>query len=192
MKRCPICKDWKTLSQFTKNKLKKDGFGSYCLKCNSEKSRQHRADHAEKKSESNRRWQKNNPDKVRELRRKWQAANPDKVREANRKWHLANPETQRKSTRKWITKHPEKNREQVNNYRARKVASGGKITAKEWKDLCDEYGNMCLRCKRTDVKLTLDHVKPLKLGGSNTIDNAQPLCKLCNSIKQARHIDYRP
>jgi 5-methylcytosine-specific restriction endonuclease McrA len=39
--------------------------------------------------------------------------------------------------------------------------------------------------------LTEDHVVPLSLGGSNDIDNIQPLCKSCNSSKRGRHIDYR-
>lgn len=46
---------------------------------------------------------------------------------------------------------------------------------------------MCVEAK----PLTLDHVLPIAVGGSNTIDNAQPLCAMCNSIKGVQHIDYR-
>jgi 5-methylcytosine-specific restriction endonuclease McrA len=67
----------------------------------------------------------------------------------------------------------------------------GKNNQQEWVDLCGVHGNICLCCKKKDVKLTLDHVLPLKLGGLNTINNAQPLCLSCNSRKGARHIDYR-
>lgn len=77
-----------------------------------------------------------------------------------------------------------------NNRRAKKNI-GGVVTEDEWISLLDFYGHRCLRCGRTNVKLTQDHVIPLKLGGKHSIDNLQPLCKLCNSIKQARFIDYR-
>lgn len=29
------------------------------------------------------------------------------------------------------------------------------------------------------------------MGGTNNIDNIQPLCKRCNSSKNKRYIDYR-
>jgi 5-methylcytosine-specific restriction endonuclease McrA len=32
----------------------------------------------------------------------------------------------------------------------------------------------------------------LKLGGPNTIDNAQLLCRSCNSHKHLKSTDYRP
>lgn len=74
--------------------------------------------------------------------------------------------------------------------RSRKKASGS-FTAKEWRALLIQYNNTCLCCKRTDVKLTPDHIKPLALGGSNTIDNIQPLCLECNVNKGATEVDYR-
>ena len=77
------------------------------------------------------------------------------------------------------------------NRRAQKRNAGGTVTAKEWNELLEAYGNKCLSCGRDDVPMTQDHVLPLALGGTNTIDNTQPLCALCNSIKGAKHIDYR-
>jgi 5-methylcytosine-specific restriction endonuclease McrA len=76
---------------------------------------------------------------------------------------------------------------------AAKLASGGVITPQEWEALKKKYNHTCLKCKRRepDIKLTLDHVKPLRLGGENTISNAQPLCGSCNSSKGAKWIDYR-
>lgn len=61
-----------------------------------------------------------------------------------------------------------------------------------FKDICNHYGNKCLRCGRDDVKLTIDHIKPYALGGDNIPSNIQPLCKPCNSAKKDRNIDYRP
>jgi len=61
----------------------------------------------------------------------------------------------------------------------------------EWGAILEFFGHRCLRCERTDVKLTIDHVLPIFLGGAHIIDNVQHLCGPCNSSKRDKHIDYR-
>lgn len=39
--------------------------------------------------------------------------------------------------------------------------------------------------------MTVDHNKPKAEGGDNTIENKQPMCMYCNSIKAARAIDIK-
>lgn len=90
----------------------------------------------------------------------------------------------------WMRNPPEWLR--YRSLRALQLArNGGSHTEAEWRALCAAYGHRCLRCKRRRP-LTRDHVLPVVLGGSNNIDNIQPLCGPCNSSKGARHIDYRP
>ncbi len=82
--------------------------------------------------------------------------------------------------------------------RARQVAAGqasrakgnGEFTAEEWLALCGWFGNVCLACGESKP-LCADHVRPLSLGGPNTIENIQPLCRQCNSVKWNRARDYR-
>ena len=161
MKQCTKCKEWKAFSEFTKHNQRPNGVGAWCLSC----ARAH--------------------DKER------YAANPEKKLVMNRRWLAANLENRRKSRRAWQVSHPEKVLEYNHAYVARQTGMPGRITGKEWKDLCEKYGNKCLRCGRNDVKLTLDHVIPSSLGGLNVIENAQPLCKSCNSIKHKDIVDYR-
>jgi|JI10StandDraft_1071094.scaffolds.fasta_scaffold399207_2 hypothetical protein len=78
-----------------------------------------------------------------------------------------------------------------NERRAQVKTNGGSYTLKEWEDLCVKYNHKCLACGRNDVLLTVDHVIPIKSGGTNHISNIQPLCKSCNCKKSAKHIDYR-
>lgn len=46
-------------------------------------------------------------------------------------------------------------------------------------------GYRCLHCETTEA-LSLDHIHPYSLGGADTIDNLQTLCRPCNSRKGAR------
>jgi 5-methylcytosine-specific restriction endonuclease McrA len=79
------------------------------------------------------------------------------------------------------------------DHRARKFGAFGNITVAEWQELKKKYNYTCLRCGRREPEITLtqDHIQPLSCGGSNTIDNIQPLCKSCNSSKGKKNTDYR-
>ncbi|MEO8971104.1 MAG: HNH endonuclease signature motif containing protein [Ktedonobacteraceae bacterium] len=89
--------------------------------------------------------------------------------------------------------HPDKNAQYFNNRRARVQQAKGSFTAREWKQLCKQYNYTCLCCRKQEpeIKLTVDHIVPLSVGGANSIDNIQPLCQSCNSSKHRRTIDYR-
>lgn len=78
------------------------------------------------------------------------------------------------------------------NREAKKKKNGGTITTKEWLDLINRFDYMCLCCKRKEpeIKLTMDHIIPISIGGKNEISNIQPLCRNCNSRKQSKHIDF--
>lgn len=67
------------------------------------------------------------------------------------------------------------------------------LTASEWIALLEKYGYKCLKCGKQapDIVLSIDHVVPIAKGGSNTIENVQPLCTRCNAKKFTKIIDYR-
>lgn len=82
---------------------------------------------------------------------------------------------------------------QYNRRRAFELQAEGDFTDQQWADLKTFYGHKCLCCQRKEpeIKLTVDHIKPLVKGGSNWIENIQPLCQSCNSSKREKTIDYR-
>ena len=84
-------------------------------------------------------------------------------------------------------------REQTRKRKMRKQNAEGFHTNAEWEALKAKHNYACLRCGKQvpTISLTRDHVKPLILGGTDYIDNIQPLCHSCNSQKNDTEIDYR-
>jgi hypothetical protein len=160
-----------------------------------EASRFYRLKNLEKVTEQTRRYREANPEKVRERSRRWREANTEKVRENNRR---RNPEKMCEASRRWQANNPEKACVIKHRRRARKRKVLGDFTAEQFKALCAHFHNRCLRCGRPR-KMTPDHVIPLawadrpefKDVALGDVDNIQPLCRSCNSSKNATMVDYR-
>lgn len=71
---------------------------------------------------------------------------------------------------------------------ARLKKAEGSFTVQEWFDKKKVFNYKCAICKtpETEAKLTKDHIIPLTKGGSNCINNIQPLCQPCNSKKNVK------
>lgn len=160
---------------FNNDKSKRDGLSSWCKACVNEKSRA---------------WRLENPDRAREHLRKWRAKNPDRQREHKVKWRDKNRAQANASVSRWAKANPEKRRVYTKNRRNNKLGASGKFSSEEWGALCRKYDNRCLACGKK-TRLTVDHVVPISVGGSNDISNIQPLCVSCNSRKGTKVIDYR-
>lgn len=89
-----------------------------------------------------------------------------------------------------LEKSQEQKRMAQRKRRAIKQGCDEHFTARQWDALKKKYGGKCLRCgSKKDIQP--DHVIPLSKGGSDGIENIQPLCGKCNREKQAAAIDYR-
>ena len=70
-----------------------------------------------------------------------------------------------------------------------KLRSTGSTTA--WRKIRQrviDRDGCCQRCG-TEEMLSVDHIVPRNLGGSDSLDNLQVLCSACNSSKGGRFFD---
>ena len=121
--------------------------------------------------------------------RAWRKANPEKMLACQRNWREANPKKHAAYNSKWREANLEKCAEYARNRRACKLKAEGSFTAEEFQALCEKAGNRCLCCGSSGA-LTADHIVPLSRGGSNNIENIQPLCQSCNSKKSTKTVNY--
>jgi 5-methylcytosine-specific restriction endonuclease McrA len=193
-KRCCTCKQDKSLNNFHRDSSRGDGRSPRCKACVAEYHRANRETFVTR----TRAWQQANAEATRKHQREYVRKRSEKNGKTyqqkqfivNKRVRNIEKERERRrrlrGTLRWrILDHM-----RCHRYRARKRGAKGSYTFDEWIALCEWFGNVCLACGQ-EKPLTVDHVIPLSVGGSNNISNLQPLCFSCNSRKKDKTIDYR-
>ena len=177
MKTCTKCGETKPTTEFHKNSSKRDGLYCHCKLC----SREARVNRYNANSE-----------KAKQSAAAYRSAKPEKVKATKAAWAKSNPEKNRSSCAKWRAANKLARRILDNNRNARKRVAGGKLS----KDIADKLITLqrgkCACCGQLlGNDYHLDHIMPLKLGGTNTDDNMQLLRATCNLQKNAKHpVDF--
>lgn len=114
--------------------------------------------------------------------------NKDRILAHCHKYYIDHKEETAKHDKQYYLEHPEVAKACNARRRARKLLARGTFTAKELRQKCIKYRNMCVYCGEK-VLLGPDHAIPLSKGGSNSIDNILPCCKSCNSSKSTKSFE---
>lgn len=124
--------------------------------------------------------------------REWVLKNKDRVKETKRRWAENNKEKRKLSVSKWVKANPEKNAAIATNNRSKRRAAAKKAkrpaTTAQIQTLLSK-SKTCAYCEvrySTTNKPTLDHVTPIHLGGSHSLDNLTTCCLSCNSKKGSK------
>lgn len=131
----------------------------------------------------------------REYQKQYRKANAEKLQDDARRRYEANRETYAVDAKAYYEKKRDEFIARAEE-RQRKLSERGKYTAE---DVATLYANQCGRCAGCAIEIEntrsrsakrgfeVDHVMPVKLGGSNLPENLQLLCRPCNRKKHAKH-----
>ena len=138
-------------------------------------------------------WRQENIKKQRSYRKKYKFENRLVIAITRKKYYVKNREKLLAVSSAW----KKKNRETISFYQnmgygRKNNAPAGGATLVEWIKLKNGLGNKCIRCGVSGEKtrITVDHITPSSLGGTNNIKNLQPLCIRCNSWKHRDSFNY--
>lgn len=128
-----------------------------------------------------------NPELSKASEKRWRLVNIDKCRKYGRLRNIRFPEKNRARVRQWRKENPEKAKELLRNCRARRRGADGNHTNLDVNNIRKMQKDRCAVCGvNLDNKGHVDHIQPLKRGGSNWPRNLQILCADCNHQKNSR------
>lgn len=184
-KYCPRCAQDLDVALFHRNKARSDGLESMCKACKNQSFRDKYAN-----NEEFRRYTKART-------RNYHLTNPDWSYERLREHHVKNRAERLKRQQERLkdpakrAKARESTRRSESRRRAMKMGAHAEfITQDELCAVLDEYSWCCYICSeditKEGEKLHWDHFHPLAKGGTHTLTNLRPSCKLCNGYKSDR------
>lgn len=191
-KTCTQCKVVKPIDEFPPDRRNSDGKQGKCRACRATNQRAYITKHPERKRESDKRFRENHPEFMREKQRAYSANNRDRLNALSAQWRRDHRSRRNEIVRAYRARHSESYRVTHQRYQARKWAAEGACTRAEWEAILEQYApeGRCPACGN-QRPMTMDHIIPLSLGGTNSINNLQPLCNHCNAVKGQKIIDYR-
>jgi uncharacterized protein YdaU (DUF1376 family) len=96
----------------------------------------------------------------------------------------------KKAAVRWDSDPQNKGRH-LRSQRISEARQKGSHTPMQWEVMKQIHGHICIQCGDVGVELIKDHIQPIYQGGSDGVENIQPMCRKCNASKGPEAIDHR-
>jgi hypothetical protein len=150
---CSKCGEEKPISEFGKDRERKDKLYVYCKLCTNTIGKESYQKNKEAKKESVKKYRKSNLEKVKETRKRWALKNPDKIKQKAKRWRIKNIEKARESTNNYrrnnLDKAKLREQNRVQSINDNYVAHILRISVKEFRELPEEVQHI----HRTSIKI---------------------------------------
>jgi len=188
---CTKCKIEKPFTEYTKDVSNRDGLACWCKDCRKIMKLEYRRKNIAKIKKHNSEYYQANKEHVMETCKKWSLGHPEKVKASRKKYKTINKEMLKELNHKYHIEHPTMVAKFNAMKQARRYNATGNFTEKDYLQKLEDSGHRCYYCGRDLRELPTiqnhhDHVIPLSIGGTNTIDNIVPCCGSCNASKSNR------
>src|SRR5205823_5650112 len=194
MKFCTKCRQYKDLTEFSKNKTTKDGLQHYCKECKAKYK------YPKKLKEY---YNKHKTVILAQTKIRQEITNRDQYLTYQKEYHQKNYDENKEQILDYWRQHYKKNKNKIkarcdrwrrNNlkkvsvisqqYRARKLKADGFFTLEDIEKIYIAQNGKCFYChKELNGKFDIDHKIPLSRDGSNWPENLCCSCKSCNCSK---------
>lgn len=189
-KKCsnPNCKQEnpQPLSNFHRDRRKKDGLRSRCKACELEAAQKYRNARREELAAKQREYYKKHGDIQRQASLNWKRNNPERTKQYMQSWYEEHKEDRQSYNHDYGQENHDGVLERSRKRRAIRHGLDEFFTEEQFFEKFEHLGKKCFYCgvELTNETVTRDHYIPLAKGGNDNIDNIVPCCKNCNSRKR--------
>lgn len=158
---------------------------SSCRTCHAAYMRRYFSDpeNRAKKVARDRSYKESHREQGRRNTKEWERHNRERISAYKKLYYVRNKEKMISYVRERGRTELGRLQKRLTKLKRRASQDGGHITALQWKSILMSWGERCVYCGLTGIRLEVDHFRPLSRGGMHAIHNVVPACRSCNAKK---------